>query len=138
MNMREIKKVRIVSPISQVTTVILGSIAALFAGLLLSAGLGEIAGGAWTTVIVSVLVYLATRVFRGAGEPVTPARPWWKMTAQPAAGRLLAAIFAAEGVYAVLAAKAPLSFVQCAASVVLAGAYLHSSLRLRRTLTLPG
>jgi hypothetical protein len=37
--------------------------------------------------------YLASRVFRGAGEPVRPARPWWRMTARPSLSGIWAALY---------------------------------------------
>lgn len=81
--------------------------------------------------------YLATRVFRGPGEPVHPARPWWRMTNRP----LLSGVFGAG--YALLAVvNLGFSFAgygsvsgtaSILAELVLAGLFLTSFSRLRST-----
>ena len=55
------------------------------------------AGSIVLTVLQVIAWYLASRLFRGPGEPVQQARPWWRMTNRP----LLSGAFAA--VYGVLA-----------------------------------
>ncbi|MFF9564205.1 hypothetical protein ACF1AJ_12740 [Leifsonia sp. NPDC014704] len=43
------------------------------------------------TVLQALGWYLVTRVFRGPGEPVAAARPWWRMTNRPLLSGVLAA-----------------------------------------------
>jgi len=43
------------------------------------------------TVLQTLGWYLVTRVFRGPGEPVAAARPWWRMTNRPPLSGVLAA-----------------------------------------------
>ena len=43
------------------------------------------------TVLQTLGWYLVTRVFRGPGEPVAAARPWWRMTNRPLLSAVLAA-----------------------------------------------
>jgi len=43
------------------------------------------------TVLQTLGWYLVTRVFRGQGEPVAAARPWWRMTNRPLLSGVLAA-----------------------------------------------
>jgi len=57
--------------------------------LLLNA-LGSEAGSIVLSVLQVVAWYLVTRTFRGPGEPVRAARPWWRMTNRP----LLSGVFA--------------------------------------------
>ena len=40
-----------------------------------------------------VYIMVAVRSFRGRDEPLEPPRPWWRMTARPAAGFNLGALF---------------------------------------------
>jgi len=55
---------------------------------------------AWTagSIILSLVQlagwYLATRVFRGRGEAVAPARAWWRMTARPLLSGFWCALYA--------------------------------------------
>jgi hypothetical protein len=45
------------------------------------------------TVLQVVAWYLASRMFRGPGEPVRAARPWWRMTNRPLLSGVLAAVY---------------------------------------------
>ena len=53
--------------------------------------------GAITTVVIDIVqlfgIWYATRVFRGRGEPVAPARPWWRATAWETASWRLGVLF---------------------------------------------
>lgn len=91
------------------------------------------------SIVLSVLQfagwYIASRVFRGPGEPVAPVRPWWRMTSRP----LLSGVFGAG--YALLAltnlAFSVAGFGSAAGTVsilvelALAGLFLTSFVRLR-------
>jgi len=91
------------------------------------------------SIVLSILQfagwYLASRVFRGPGEPVAAARPWWRMTARP----LLSGIFGAFYCLSALAnvALSLAGFGSAAGTVsilvelALAGLFLTSFVRLR-------
>ncbi|WP_420369373.1 hypothetical protein [Curtobacterium sp. L1-20] len=83
-------------------------------------------GALWflATVLVGV------RVFRGPGEPVAPPRAWWRMTAGPVVGYLLAAYFVADGVVARGLAAERLDLGGAVVSVLVAAAYAASSTAL--------
>ncbi|MGJ4845999.1 hypothetical protein [Leifsonia sp. Le1] len=128
---------RITSPQAKATFVVLGwtasGVAALFGALALSVTGGVIL---YCATLGAVIVFGA-RVFRGEEEDAVAPRPLWRMTAKPTAGFLLAGFFAFQavsaGVNAATAdAYAPLYVVAIAFSLAVAGAYLNSSLRLRR------
>jgi hypothetical protein len=50
-------------------------------------------GSIMLTVLQVVAWYLASRMFRGPGEPVRAARPWWRMTNRPLLSGVLAALY---------------------------------------------
>jgi hypothetical protein len=72
-------------------------------------------------------VVVGVRVFRGRGEQVEAPRAWWRMTARPLAGFVLAAVL---GLGVVVPAGTPSSGVQIVAQLVVAVAYLASSIVL--------
>lgn len=45
------------------------------------------------TVLQVAAWYLVSRMFRGPGEPVRAARPWWRMTNRPLLSGVLAAVY---------------------------------------------
>jgi membrane protease YdiL (CAAX protease family) len=50
--------------------------------------------------VASVAVFLiGARLFRGTGEPVGPPRAWWRMTARPTLGIVLAILLILSAVY---------------------------------------
>ena len=57
------------------------------------------AGSIVLTVLQLVAWYLVSRMFRGPGEPVRAARPWWRMTNRPLLSGVLAVVY---GVLAVV------------------------------------
>lgn len=97
-------------------------------------------------VDLAAIVYGA-RVFRGRGEPVAPARPWWRMTAWAPASWVigLIALYGLVSVVAVLVVPMP-EFASAAEVpgglawdlvligwlAVVAALYLNSALRLPR------
>lgn len=93
------------------------------------------------TVLQTAGWYLVTRVFRGPGEPLQAARPWWRMTNRP----LLSAVFGAlYGVSAVantifsFAGYGSLSgWVSILGQAVLAALFLTSASRLRALARVP-
>lgn len=98
---------------------------------------GTLVNAVVIVVIWSVGIYGATRIFRGAGEPVGPSRALWRMTARPLAGYLLGALMIFSNLLV------PLQFVfdprammissvvaNLLYAVVFGALYLHSSIRL--------
>jgi hypothetical protein len=75
-----------------VVIVILVALSAVLA-MLLDAFRSE-AGSIILTVLQVIGWYLATRLFRGPGEPVRTARPWWRMTNRPLLSGVLGAVYA--------------------------------------------
>lgn len=110
--------------------------------------------GIWASLlqilIQTAAVFVAVRSFRGAGEPAIPERPWWRATARPTAGFVIAVILGLNAAQyllkAVLQAIAvataggeigfPWGLVESALFVAWSGGvaafYLNSSFRLRR------
>ena len=60
--------------------------------LLLDAMRSE-AGSIALTVLQVAAWYLVSRMFRGPGEPVRAARPWWRMTNRPLLSGVLAVVY---------------------------------------------
>src|SRR3954447_6559546 len=50
-------------------------------------------GSVVLTVLQVIAWYLVSRLFRGPGEPVRAARPWWRMTNRPLLSGVLAAMY---------------------------------------------
>ena len=101
--------------------------------------------GILRSVLLVVIFYLATRIFRSAAEPDDELRPWWRMTGLALAGWVLGVLFAlvalaffaaAIGISTTPAAREVRSGVPVIAvsAVLFAGMgilYLTSSIRLR-------
>lgn len=85
--------------------------------------------------------YLVSRVFRGPGEPVAAARPWWRMTARPllsgvlGAGYLLVALV--NLVLSVVGFGSASGTVSVLVELVLAALFLTTFVRLRALGTAP-
>lgn len=81
--------------------------------------------------------YLASRAFRGPGEPLRAARPWWRMTNRPLLSGVLGAGYALLAVVNIgfsFAGYGSLSgTVSILAELVLAVLFLLSFARLRAT-----
>lgn len=79
--------------------------------------------------------YLASRVFRGPGEPVRAIRPWWRMTNRPALSGVLGAGYAVAAVvnagFALAGFGGFSGVVSILVQVILAGLFLMSFVRLR-------
>lgn len=92
------------------------------------------------SIVLSVLQllgwYLATRVFRGAGENVARVRPWWRMTARPLLSGVLGAGYALVAVvnlvFSVVGFGSAAGTVSVLVEAVLAALFLNSFRRLRR------
>ncbi|GAA1448282.1 hypothetical protein [Leifsonia poae] len=91
------------------------------------------------SIVLSVLQlagwYAATRVFRGAGEPVAPRRPWWRMTARPALSGVLGLAYGLVALVNLVLSFAGFGsasgFVSILVEAVLAVLFLNSAKRLR-------
>jgi uncharacterized membrane protein YfcA len=87
-------------------------------------------------LLVLAFVFVAVRSFRGRDEAVEPPRVWWRMTARPTAGLLIAAFLAASVVNYLFSttARAPgdefTNGLSTAVNALLVIAYVHSSIRL--------
>jgi hypothetical protein len=107
--------------------------AALFSALLVN----FTAGAAIYVVLFLVWATLGTRFFRGDGEPVEPSRPWWKLTARPTAGWILAALLFLQSVWVLTSSLAGPgaagSVLVAAVYFIVAALFVHSSIRLRTT-----
>ncbi|MGJ4845695.1 hypothetical protein [Leifsonia sp. Le1] len=85
--------------------------------------------------------YLVSRVFRGPGEPVAAARPWWRMTARPllsgvlGAGYLLVALV--NLVLSMVGFGSASGTVSVLVELVLAALFLTTFVRLRALGTAP-
>ena len=83
-------------------------------------------------------VLSATRAFRSAGEPVAPPREWWRATGRPAAGFVLAVLFAVGALFTALteprgvAENVPGWWLNVILTAAIAVYYLQSSIRLVR------
>ena len=116
---------RITEPMGKVAYVVGAVVIGVFLVLLLAASpipetvVADIAAAYFVAWVV-----VGVRVFRGAGEQVEAPRAWWRMTARPAAGFVLAAFL---GLGLLVPAGAPSSAPQVVAQVLVALAYLGSS-----------
>ncbi|GAA0421303.1 hypothetical protein [Leifsonia naganoensis] len=129
---------RITSPQGKVTYVVVGYVVALTAAVVGALAASPAVGVVVYSVVVVLLVWCGTRLFRGEGEDPNGTRPMWRMTARPTAGFVLAILLilqaASTAINAASAQRlAPLYVVAVVLSLGLAAAYLNSSLRLRRT-----
>jgi hypothetical protein len=89
-------------------------------------------------ILFLVLTLSATRVFRGKGEAILPARPWWRFTGGALAGFLLTTLLVLGLISDVLVivkehGSVPLHFATLTVDVILIAGYLNSSIRLVST-----
>jgi hypothetical protein len=101
-------------------------------------------GGILRSALAFVLILLATRLFRGAGEEIAPPRPWWRMTGGVQSGIVLGSLFALVAITSATgyigltlsnlakqsAANLPALLVNTVLSAILAYLYFRSSRRL--------
>jgi len=85
--------------------------------------------------------YLVSRVFRGPGEPVAAARPWWRMTARPLLSGVLGAGYVVVAlvnlVLSVVGFGSASGTVSVLVELVLATLFLTTFVRLRALGTAP-
>lgn len=122
---------RVPTPTAKAGIVIGGYILLVLVGLLVALSLGGVAGSVVAAAIDLAIVAFCSRVFRGGDEAVVPPRAWWRMTAGPVAGWVLAGLFTASAVSAWVAqATAGSGAVAATAQTVVAAALVHSAVRL--------
>lgn len=107
----------------------------------------QIIGSIVSAVLTLAGIVLGARWFRGKGEPIAPARPWWKMTARRTLSRvvgvasllgsaltiasLLGAAMGAESRMQLLTvATLPEYVLSAALFAIIATLYLNSAIRL--------
>jgi hypothetical protein len=92
----------------------------------------------WTVAIL-VFIVVGVRVFRGRGEPVAPARPWWKASARPTASWVIGGLSLVDLALAVvwLLATGPIdvddSYAQILhilSALLTSALYVNSAIRL--------
>lgn len=124
-------QLRITDPTSKMAFIVVGIALVLIVGVAGAIGLGSLPAALYGSLTVAVLVCIAARTFRGAGEPVTPPRAWWRMTARPFAGFVGSGFFLVSAVSASTASgSATVAALVIALDLLAAAAYLHSSFRL--------
>jgi uncharacterized membrane protein len=89
------------------------------------------------TILQVIGWYTASRVFRGPGEAVRAARPWWRMTNRPLLSGVIGAVYALLAVvnigFSFAGYSSPSGTVSILAELVLAALFLLSFSRLRTT-----
>lgn len=89
-------------------------------------------GVAASSGIILLLVLVLCRLFRGENETDAP-RTWWRMTARPPAGYVLACWFGVNSIGSVtpaIVSDQAAGWVGALVSLILAGLYLNSAIRL--------
>jgi hypothetical protein len=115
-------------------SVIGGYAVVLLSGFLIGIVCGPTWGVVATSGLVLALVWTLTRWFRGENESDEP-RSWWRMTARPIAGYVLAGWFLLQAIGTAVAhapAVAPAAAFGVVVAVIAAVAYTNSSVRLSR------
>ncbi len=79
---------------------------------------------------LAAMVLVGVRLFRGDAEPVGAPRAWWRMTARPLAGFLLAAYFVADGLFARASTSGVFDVLGSAVVLLVAAAYVGSSVTM--------
>ncbi|MCS5715458.1 hypothetical protein NVV95_12985 [Herbiconiux sp. CPCC 205716] len=139
---------RILNPYAKFLYGFVGYLVLLMLNLVVAALVGPVVGPLLFVVLFFAWIVIGARLFRVPEEPVAPPRPWWKLTARPTAGFVIAALLGlqalAVGSSALLAGAvaeqvgqpglgaSTTQLTAAVAFVVAAAAYLGSSLTLRR------
>lgn len=123
---------RLRTPPAKIAAVVIATALAMmvgFAGATVDFALGYLSA----TALLVAFVVLSARTFRGQDESAAP-RPWWQLTATPASGYVLGALFLLSAVSAgvgLAVGRAPaIVSVGAVAGLAIAAAYVHSSVRL--------
>lgn len=93
------------------------------------------------TVLQTAGWYLATRVFRGPGESLRAARPWWRMTNRPLLSAVLGALYGvsalANAIFSFAGYGSVSGWVSILGQAVLAALFATSATRLRALARVP-
>ncbi|KGJ79627.1 hypothetical protein GY21_04660 [Cryobacterium roopkundense] len=114
--------------------VIVGLVFGVFAAMALAVTVEGPAASLGWGIYLLVWVGLAARTFRGDNESLAAPRAWWRMTARPPSGFVLATVFVAQAYLAITSGRRPddgSALAVAALNALIAVAYLHSSVRLR-------
>ena len=130
--------IRVIAAQTKITYFVAGVALVLTVGSAAGIALGGVAGIAINSILLVALFGVASRTFRGTGEPIVPPRAWWRLTAGPVAGFVIAGLFVVSGVGSAISGSGPDSSAVLTVSTVLsdgavAAAYLNSSIRLLRS-----
>jgi hypothetical protein len=122
---------RITTAQAKVGYVVAATVIGILLSLLLFAfGLPDVVVPMIAAIGFVLMVGIGVRVFRGEDEPVEPPRAWWRMTARPLAGFLLAAYFVVDGVIARPSVSSGFDVVGTVVMLLVAAAYVGSSVTL--------
>jgi hypothetical protein len=122
---------RITTAQAKVGYVVAASVIGILLTLLLFAfGLPDVVVPLAAAIGFVLMVGIGVRVFRGDDEPVAPPRAWWRMTARPFAGFLLAAYFVADGLLARPSVSSGFDVAGTVMMLLVAAAYAGSSVTL--------
>ncbi|MCY1693697.1 hypothetical protein [Curtobacterium sp. SL109] len=122
---------RITTAQAKVGYVVAASVIGILLTLLLFAfGLPDVVVPLVAAIGFVLMVGIGVRVFRGDDEPVAPPRAWWRMTARPFAGFLLAAYFVADGLLARPSVSTGFDVAGTVVMLLVAAAYAGSSVTL--------
>lgn len=130
-------RLRIVKPFDKFLYGLFGYLAVIMVSLLGSALGGAPVGAVVVVAAFSAWIIIGARLFRIEDEPLDAPRPWWRLTGRPAAGFVIAALFALQALGSWAASltggvTGPTSGATTTVCAIAAVAYLGSSLRLRR------
>ncbi|MEY9951035.1 hypothetical protein [Leifsonia sp. EB34] len=127
--------VRIIAAHAKITFFVVGIPVILTAGWSMGIAVGGAIGITLSSVLAVALLVVAGRTFRGAGEPILPPRAWWRLTAGPVAGFVVAVLFALSGIGSAISGvgsdgSAALTVWVVVFDFAVAAAYANSSTRL--------
>ncbi|KFF58889.1 hypothetical protein JF66_15190 [Cryobacterium sp. MLB-32] len=126
---------RIESAQGKVSYIALGYVVGICEAVGFAMALGWPTAAALVAISVLAWVSLGARMFRGDNETLATPRAWWRMTARPRSGFLLAIVFLSQGAYLGVTSgqriETELFLAMAALNALIAAAYLHSSVRLR-------
>lgn len=126
--------VRIQSAQAKATYLSVGLIIVVAASVMLAVPAGTPPGIVAYIALSTAWIIIGVRTFRGDGEPIRPPRAWWRMTNKPTAGFVIAALLLVHAVATATQlgqdSTGVLGF-SIVFDVVVAGFYLHSSMKLK-------
>lgn len=126
--------IRVQSTTAKAGVIVSGAVITAITGFAVAFASASPLAPAATLIPIIALVVFCTRLFRGAHEAVEPARPWWKATATPLWGYILALVFLGHGITTFLqwtaGTQQQWSVLTSAVYVIVGLYFASSSLRL--------